>query len=169
LIGAMRRNPPLRLRFAGLILREIPARRTPCAPPSPAGAEAFEPGTTGAGAGGRVMGDAAMTTRRQADGTTVVDVRGSLDAASVDGVRTSLLDTLQRDRPRLMVVDLTLVTFMDSVGIGMLLAGHEAARDVGARFVLRNPSEFVYRQLRLTGLAGLFGLSSTTGQRNYRI
>jgi anti-sigma B factor antagonist len=115
------------------------------------------------------MGDAAMTTRRQADGTTVVDVRGSLDAASVDGVRTSLLDTLQRDRPRLMVVDLTLVTFMDSVGIGMLLAGHEAARDVGARFVLRNPSEFVHRQLRLTGLAGLFGLSSTSGQRNYRI
>ncbi|MEU4622675.1 STAS domain-containing protein [Actinoplanes sp. NPDC023801] len=115
------------------------------------------------------MGEAVMTTRRQADGATVVELRGSLDAAGVEGVRAALLDTLHRDRPRLMIVDLTFVTFMDSVGIGMLVAGHDAARDVGAGFVLRNPSEFVFRQLRITGLTGLFGLPSAPGPRNYRL
>ena len=104
------------------------------------------------------MGEAVMTTRRQADGAIVVEVRGSLDAATVGALRTALVDTLQRDRPSLMIVDLTFVTFMDSMGIGTLVAGHEAARDIGARFVLRNPSEFVHRQLRLTGLTDLFGL-----------
>ena len=43
--------------------------------------------------------------------------------------------------------------------IGTLVAGYHAAREVGARFVLRNPSEFVHRQLRVTGLTELFGLT----------
>jgi anti-sigma B factor antagonist len=107
------------------------------------------------------MGEAVMTTRHQADGAIVVDVRGTLDAATVDALREALLATLQRDRPRSMIVDLTFVTFMDSMGIGALVTGYNAAREIGASFVLRNPSEFVHRQLRVTGLAELFGLSPT--------
>ncbi|WP_328470306.1 STAS domain-containing protein [Actinoplanes sp. NBC_00393] len=111
-----------------------------------------------------------MTTRRQADGGIVVEVRGSLDAATVDALRVSLLDTLQSDRPALMIVDLTYVTFMDSMGIGTLVAGHEAARDIGTRFLLRNPSEFVHRQLRVTGLTDLFGLpSDPSSSRTYTV
>ncbi|MEV6305246.1 STAS domain-containing protein [Actinoplanes sp. NPDC051861] len=107
---------------------------------------------------GGLMGEAAMTTRRQADGAIVVEVRGSLDAATVAGVRSSLLGALQRGRPRQMIVDLTFVTFMDSMGIGALIAGHEAARNIGCRFTVRNPSDFVDRQLRVTGLSDLLGL-----------
>ena len=99
-----------------------------------------------------------MTTRRQADGAIVVDVRGSLDAATVGTLREALLGTVQRERPVVLIVDLTFVTFMDSQGIGTLVAGHHAAREVGTRFMLRNPSEFVHRQLRVTGLDGMFGL-----------
>jgi anti-sigma B factor antagonist len=104
------------------------------------------------------MGEAVMTTRRQADGAIIVDVRGTLDAATVDAVRTALQATLQQERPPVLVVDLTFVTFMDSLGIGALVTGYNAAREVGTRFVLRNPSEFVHRQLRVTGLADMFGL-----------
>lgn len=107
-----------------------------------------------------------MTTRRQADGAIVVDIRGSLDAATVGALRESLLGTLQRERPVTLIVDLTYVTFMDSQGIGTLVSGHNAARETGTRFVLRNPSEFVHRQLRVTGLAEMFGLppSSSSSQ-----
>ncbi|MBG0562342.1 STAS domain-containing protein [Actinoplanes sp. NEAU-A11] len=116
------------------------------------------------------MGEAVMTTRQQADGTIVVEVRGSLDAATVDAMRAALLDTLHRDRPGLLIVDLTFVTFMDSMGIGTLVAGYEAARDIGARFVLRNPSEFVHRQLRITGLTELFGLpQGSSSTRTYTV
>ena len=111
------------------------------------------------------MGEAVMTTRRQADGTIVVDVRGTLDAATVDALRSALLTTLASDRPVAMIVDLTYVTFMDSMGIGALVAGHNAAREFGTRFVLRNPSEFVHRQLRITGLAEMFGLKEFAGPR----
>jgi anti-anti-sigma factor len=104
------------------------------------------------------MGEAVMTTRRQADGAIVVDVRGTLDAATVDALREALLSTLHSDRPVSMIVDLTFVTFMDSMGIGALVTGYNAAREIGTRFVLRNPSEFVHRQLRVTGLTEMFGL-----------
>ena len=107
------------------------------------------------------MGEAVMTTRRQADGVIVVDVRGSLDAATVDALGSTLLATLRTSRPPALIVDLTYVTFMDSMGIGALVTGHNAARDLGIRFVLRNPSEFVHRQLRLTGLAEMFGLTGS--------
>ena len=108
------------------------------------------------------MGEAVMTTRRQADGVLVVDVRGTLDAATVDALRQALLSTLQDQRPATMIVDLTFVTFMDSMGIGALVTGYSAAREMGSRFVLRNPSEFVHRQLRITGLAEMFGLPTST-------
>jgi anti-sigma B factor antagonist len=104
------------------------------------------------------MGEAVMTTRRQADGAIVIDVRGSLDAATVDALREALIGTLHRERPVVLIVDLTFVVFMDSMGIGTLVSGYNAAREVGTRFVLRNPSEFVHRQLRVTGLAEMFGL-----------
>jgi anti-sigma B factor antagonist len=105
-----------------------------------------------------MMGEAVMTTRRHADGACVVEVRGTLDAATVDAIRSELLAVLAGDRPRVLVVDLMFVTFMDSMGIGALVAAHEAALDVGGRVQLRNPSEFVHRQLRVTGLCDLFGL-----------
>jgi anti-anti-sigma factor len=113
------------------------------------------------GQGEAAMGEAVMTTRRQADGVIIVEVRGTLDAATVDAVRAALLATLQQQRPPVLVVDLTFVTFMDSLGIGALVTAHQGAREVGTRFVLRNPSEFVHRQLRVTGLAEMFGLPDT--------
>ncbi|MCA2216400.1 STAS domain-containing protein [Jidongwangia harbinensis] len=109
-----------------------------------------------------------MTTRRRADGGIVVDVRGTLDAATVDALREALVGTLQRERPATMTVDLTFVTFMDSMGIGALVTGYNTARELGTRFELRNPSEFVHRQLRVTGLAAMFGLSGSTTESRTR-
>jgi anti-sigma B factor antagonist len=111
------------------------------------------------------MGEAVMTTRQQADGAIVIEVRGSLDAATVDALRDTLLGTLQRERPVVLIVDLTYVVFMDSLGVGTLVSGYNMAREMGTRFVLRNPSEFVHHQLRVTGLAEMFGLPSSSSPR----
>ncbi|MFI5891534.1 STAS domain-containing protein [Actinoplanes sp. NPDC051513] len=111
------------------------------------------------------MGEAAVTTRRHADGAIVIEVRGSLDAATVDSVRETLLGTLARERPVVLIVDLTFVVFMDSMGVGMLVSGYNVARKTGTRFVLRNPSEFVHHQLRVTGLAEMFGLPPSSSPR----
>jgi anti-anti-sigma factor len=53
---------------------------------------------------------------------------------------------------------------MDSTGIGALVVGLNTARDIGADFVVRNPSPFVLRQLHITGLTEVFGLGTTPGK-----
>jgi anti-sigma B factor antagonist len=55
-------------------------------------------------------------------------------------------------------VDMLHVTFMDSTGVGALVVGYNAAREVGAAFEVHNPSQFVHRQLHITGLTDVFGL-----------
>jgi hypothetical protein len=66
-----------------------------------------------------------------------------------------LVEQIERGEIQDLVVDLTHLVFMDSNGIGALVAGYGAARQAGVRFLVRVPSGFVYRQLNITGLAGL--------------
>jgi anti-anti-sigma factor len=107
------------------------------------------------------MGDALVTSQRLANGVAIIDVRGELDVTTVGAFRTVLVDTITRERPAHVIVDMGHVSFMDSTGIGALVVGYSTARDVGANFVVRNPSSFVYRQLNITGLTEVFGVPPT--------
>jgi anti-sigma B factor antagonist len=104
------------------------------------------------------MGDALVTSKRLSDGAAIIDVRGELDVTTVAAFRTLLVDTIERERPKRVVVDMLHVTFMDSTGIGALVVGYNAARELGAVFEVHNPSQFVHRQLHITGLTDVFGL-----------
>jgi len=107
------------------------------------------------------MGDAMVRTHRSGDaqgGTIVVEVLGPLEAATVGALRSVVLETVDTWRPRLLTVDLRRVPFMDSIGIGTLVAVNNKAREVGGRMEVSNPSPFVHRLLHVTGLTELFGL-----------
>jgi anti-anti-sigma factor len=88
----------------------------------------------------------------------VVEVRGSLETATVAALRSVLLDAIETWRPRELAVDMRRVSFMDSLGIGALVAGSFAARAVGGALVVRDPSPPVHRLLQVTGLTELFGV-----------
>jgi len=47
---------------------------------------------------------------------------------------------------------------MDSTGVGALVFGFNAARERGLAFEVHNPSRVVAQELRVTGLAELFGV-----------
>jgi anti-anti-sigma factor len=109
------------------------------------------------------VGDALLGTRRLADGSVVVDIRGEIDSATADQLRTVLLDTISSTRPARLVVDMLHVTFVDSTGIGALASGHNAAKSMGVRFAVVNPAPFVEHQLRMLGLMDAFGLERSPG------
>ncbi|MEV4641497.1 STAS domain-containing protein [Actinoplanes sp. NPDC049548] len=111
------------------------------------------------------MGEAVVDTTRT-ESQTVVRVRGELDMDTAASLRQVLVDQVERGGLRELVVDLAHLIFMDSTGIGALVAGYGAAQQAGVRFVVRNPSEFVYRQLAITGLAELFGCPGPTSRRH---
>ncbi|HYN95352.1 MAG TPA: STAS domain-containing protein [Pilimelia sp.] len=104
------------------------------------------------------MGQALIAIRRQADGITTVEMRGELDVGSVQALRAVLADVVTKHRPQRLDVDLKYVTFMDSVGVGALVAAHTVARDAGTVLAVTNPGPFVRRLLHTLGLCETFGV-----------
>lgn len=58
--------------------------------------------------------------------------------------------------PQTVILDLSDVSFADSVGLGMLLRSDEEARRNDARLVLRSPSPAVRRLLSMTAMDTVF-------------
>jgi anti-sigma B factor antagonist len=98
------------------------------------------------------MADAVVSQRVLDDGTVLIDLRGELDIAVNDGLREFLVDTITTRRPPRVIVSLQHVVFVDSTGMGALVAGYNAAKQAGVGFELRQIAPFVEKQLRTTGL-----------------
>ncbi len=95
-----------------------------------------------------------INTMRNADGVVVVEIRGEVDVAEVERLQQLLTDAT-RQLPTAIVVDLLYVTFIDSTGIGALVAGHNAARALGVPYRVRGASPFIVDRLQQIGLDGL--------------
>ncbi len=80
----------------------------------------------------------------------VVTVEGVVDAVSLTDVSRALSDAQQGAIP--VVIDLSGVTFMDSRGLGALLAANERTREGAAPLWIHRPSDPVRRLLDVSGV-----------------
>jgi anti-sigma B factor antagonist len=87
---------------------------------------------------------------RDAD-TVTVALHGEIDVLTVAQVRVALGEAIAA-RPRLIVVDMAELSFIDSTGLGALIFGFQRARDEGIGFRLARPSRGVHQILVLSGL-----------------
>jgi anti-sigma B factor antagonist len=85
------------------------------------------------------------------DGIDVVTARGELDVATAHRLRTVLFDRVLCAQP-VLVVDLSGVGFIDSTGIGTLVAARRWTQSRGARMVLVADEGQVLRVLKMTKL-----------------
>jgi anti-sigma B factor antagonist len=88
--------------------------------------------------------------RRDGD-TIVATLAGELDMPATFRLEPELERLTQQPGVRSLVLDMGAVEFIDSAGLGALLASHDRLRAVGIRFVLTRPSPAVARILHLTG------------------
>ncbi|NJC66647.1 STAS domain-containing protein [Planosporangium flavigriseum] len=86
------------------------------------------------------------------DGTVVVDVRGELDLASTATLREDLSAEVSAMRPPGVVVDLGLVTFIDSIGLSALIGVQRDISSTGVAMRVVNPSPLVARMLHVAGV-----------------
>jgi anti-sigma B factor antagonist len=84
---------------------------------------------------------------------TLVRVSGVVDALALPRVSRELTDAQRGTGP--VYVDLHQVTFMDSRGLGALLAANERSREGAAPVRLYRPSEAVRRLLDVSGVGGV--------------
>ena len=84
-----------------------------------------------------------------------VTVRGEVDVHTAPKLRRRLLEVIGQGEER-VVVHLDEVSFIDSTGLGVLVAGHKAQRETGGVFELVCSERRLLRLLEVTGLAGVF-------------
>jgi anti-sigma B factor antagonist len=90
------------------------------------------------------------------DESTVVSAAGEIDLATSPALRSRLQDAI--GRYRVVIVDLSDVTFIDSTGLGVLIGGLRRVNERGGemRIVVADPR--VLKIFEITGLTELFSI-----------
>ena len=91
------------------------------------------------------------------DSQTVVEVRGDVDIHTAPQLRDRLIDVLTGGG-KSVIVDLTSLTFMDSTGLGALVAARTHAEETNATLRIVCPSERLLKLFRITGLDRVFAI-----------
>ena len=95
---------------------------------------------------------------RKAGDVVILDLNGKLSAGLGDQILRDTLDELLGEGWKKLLLNLSEVSFMDSAGVGELVAGLKTARKLGARLKLLNASERVHSTLFIAKLLPIFEL-----------
>ncbi len=90
----------------------------------------------------------------------VFALRGSLDIATSPSLRAALLDAADGGHHEI-IVDLSLLEFLDSTGLGALIGAHKRAGESGGAVRLVAQEGQILRLLRITGLLDVFSVYPT--------
>jgi anti-anti-sigma factor len=84
-----------------------------------------------------------------------IDLAGEIDLATAPDL-TAVIRQVPPTRGRVLVLDVTGVTFCDCVGLTALLDAHHRLRDAGGALAVVYPPPPLRRLFDATGLAGVF-------------
>lgn len=87
---------------------------------------------------------------------SVVDLSGKITIGEGDVVLRETVETLLKEGRSKLVLNLSRISYMDSAGIGELVACYKRSREKGGQLKLLNPSGKVYDLLQLTKLEEIF-------------
>ena len=102
------------------------------------------------------------------DGTRVIEVGGEIDSSSAPALQRALLAALSEGHER-VVLDLSTVAFMDSSGIGAVMAGYAEARFRDARLAVVCGESHAAQRLRMMGLDAILDVSDDRDQALARL
>ncbi len=95
----------------------------------------------------------------EADGETLVRLRGHLGIDSSPALRDRLLAVLQGESTETVVVDLTEVSYLDASGIATLVEGLKIARSRRKALRIRGLQGRVLHLFEVTGLLDIFEIN----------
>ena len=87
---------------------------------------------------------------------SVVDLSGKITIGEGDVLLRETVETLLKEGRSKIVLNLARISYMDSAGIGELVACYKRSREKGGQLKLLNPSGKVYDLLQLTKLEEIF-------------
>jgi len=85
-------------------------------------------------------------------GLLTLALAGELDLSAADALRDAVTEAVKSPDVDAVLVDLDKVTFLDSTGIGVLVAGWRSANDGGKRLRIDNARGMAREVLGITGV-----------------
>lgn len=82
----------------------------------------------------------------------VIKIRGEIDHHSAVDIRGDIDRLIYELSPRRLVMDLSVVDFMDSSGLGLIMGRYSVMSGLGGETVLRDPSPSILKIIKLAGL-----------------
>ena len=86
---------------------------------------------------------------------------GEIDFSSATAMQARIIGAREREATALLILDLAAVRFIDSSGLGVLLALQRELQGEEGRLVLLCPTDVVRRSLSVTGLDRHFVLAES--------
>jgi anti-sigma B factor antagonist len=93
---------------------------------------------------------------REKDGVSILVLSGQLAGGGGDEELREAIDTLLASGRNRILVDFSEVTFMDSAGMGELVAGHRTVERFGGKLKILNPSKRVHNSLTMSKILPIF-------------
>lgn len=81
-----------------------------------------------------------------------IKIRGDIDHHSAKGIRDRIDNEIFSKRPSTVVLDLSVVEFMDSSGLGLIMGRYANSKEIGASFLIYKPCKRVKKILELAGV-----------------
>lgn len=82
-------------------------------------------------------------------------IDGEIDHASAVRIRTKIDGACQSVKPKLLCLDFSGVTFMDSSGVGLVMGRYKQIRLLGGSLKVINIPDGLYRIFAMSGLEAL--------------
>lgn len=91
---------------------------------------------------------------------------GEIDHHSAVAVRHEIDDMLMLTRPKMLIIDLSCVEFMDSSGLGLIMGRYSLMEKLGGETVIQNPSLRVKKILSLAGMERIIRIEKRKANTN---
>ena len=95
-----------------------------------------------------------------------IKLRGELDHHSAVAIRTQMDDMIKQLRPRVLDIDMSVIDFMDSSGLGLIMGRYAAMKDIGGSIRVIDPSPRVSKIMTLAGMERIIEVCYTRERGN---
>lgn len=87
--------------------------------------------------------------------TLTAALSGEIDHHCAGSLRAEIDAALYARTPKILVLDFSGVSFMDSSGIGLIMGRYKILHPLGGELILQDPAPHISRILRLAGMERL--------------
>lgn len=99
--------------------------------------------------------------RRDKGGCGIVDVIGKIDRITDSLVLKSYINDLAEKNERIIALNLSQVTYIDSGALNVLIYSQNVLSKLGGKLILIEPNEYVYDVLNVVGFDKLITIYSS--------